>query len=235
MYEWYDGNSTWLTKAIAMNQRTLALDPTSLEAQFGIAMVYFHHRRFTESKRVLEDILKHHSEFYRGHVRLGMIAELFGDLQRALKYYSRAAELKPFDEGAWRFLAGLHKKLGNLDQAEAAALKIIEITSRKLEASLDDITVMSRLAEAYARFGGIQEAHATLRRVFELEPGDGLAVYNCACAYALLGETEAAQISLRRAYENGFRTVAHWARTDSAFDLIRDDLQFQHVIAELSS
>jgi hypothetical protein len=35
--------------------------------------------------------------------------------------------------------------------AEEAALKVIEITSRKLEASLDDIIVMSRLVEAYAR------------------------------------------------------------------------------------
>jgi len=73
-----------------------------------------------------------------------------------------------------------------------------------------------------------------LRRVFELEPGDGLAVYNCACAYALLGETEAAQISLRRAYANGFRTVAHWAKTDNAFDLIRNDSVFKQALAELS-
>jgi hypothetical protein len=68
-----------------------------------------------------------------------------------------------------------------------------------------------------------------------LEPGDGLAVYNCACAYALLGEAEAAHISLRRAYANGYRTVAHWAKTDSAFDLIRDDPEFKQAIAELSN
>ena len=57
---------------------------------------------------------------------------------------------------------------------------MIEITSRKLEASLDDIIVMSRLAEAYARFGS-GRSHATLKRVLELEPNDGLAVYNCSC------------------------------------------------------
>ncbi len=49
---------------------------------------------------------------------------------------------------------------------------------------------MSRLAEAYARFGSREEANATLKRVLELEPNDGLAVYNCSCAYALLGENE---------------------------------------------
>jgi adenylate cyclase len=162
-----------------------------------------------------------------------MIADLSGDLDGALKYYRRAAELKPYDEDSWRFLAGVHRKLANIQAAEEAELKVIEVTSRKLEASLDDITVMSRLAEAYARFGGKEEAHATLKRVFELEPNDGLAVYNCSCAYALLGEKGPALISLRRAFESGFRTVAHWAKTDDAFDSMRSDGEFQQLVAEL--
>jgi len=233
MYEWYDGNPVWLGKAIETNQKALTLDPASLEAQFGIAMVYFHQRRFSESKRRIEEILKENSQFYRGYLRLGMIAELSGDLDSALKHYCRAAELKPHNEDSWRFLAGIHRRLGNVEAAEDAALKVIEVTSRKLEASLEDINVMSRLAEAYARFGGREEAHATLKRVFELEPNDGLAVYNCSCAYALLGEKRAALLSLRRAFENGFRTVGHWAKTDSAFDTMRGDVEFQQLVAEL--
>jgi adenylate cyclase len=233
MYEWYDGNPLWLGRAIEMDQKALTLDPTSLEARFGIAMVYFHQRRFSESKRTIEGILKENSEFYPGHLRLGMIAELSGDLEWALKHYSRAAELKPHDEDAWRFLAGINRRLAHVEAAEEAALKVIEVTSRKLEASLEDIIVMSKLAEAYARFGGKEEAHATLRRVLELEPNDGLALYNCSCAYALLGEKEAALLSLRRTFESGFRTVAHWVKTDSAFDSIRGNVEFQQLVAEL--
>jgi non-specific serine/threonine protein kinase len=233
MYEWYDGNPHWLGKVIETNQKALTLDPNLLEAQFGIAMVYFHHRRFAESMRTIEDILKKNSQFHPGYLRLGMIADLSGNLDDALKYYRRATELKPYDEDSWRFLAGVHRKLANIEAAEVAALKVIEVTSRKLEASLDDITVMSRLAEAYARFGSKEEAHATLKRVLELEPNDGLAVYNCSCAYALLGENRLALISLRRAFESGFRTVAHWAKTDSAFDSLRSDVEFQQLIAEL--
>ncbi|HEV2835121.1 MAG TPA: protein kinase [Pyrinomonadaceae bacterium] len=233
MYEWYDGNSSWLSKSIETNQKALALEPSSLDAKFGIAMVYFHHRRLAESKRVLEAILKENSEFYPAYLRLGMIAELSDDLDGALKYYRRAAELKPYDEDPWRSLVGVHRKLANVAAAEEAALKVIEITSRKLEASLDDIIVMSRLAEAYARFGSRVEASATLRRVLELEPNDGLAVYNCACAYALLGDKQASLILLRRAFDSGFRTVAHWARTDTAFDTMRADAEFQQLVAEL--
>ena len=233
MYEWYDGNSSWLSKAIEMNQKALSIDPTCLDAQFGIAMVYFHHRRFAESKRTIEEILKQNSEFYPGYLRLGMIAELSNDLEAALTYYRRASELKPYDEDAWRFLAGVYRKLSRIEAAEKSALKVIEITSRKLEASLDDVIVMSRLAEAYARFGGREEANATLRRLLELEPNDGLAFYNCSCAYALLEDQRAALISLQRAFDSGFRTVAHWARTDNAFDSLRDQPEFQRLLMEL--
>jgi serine/threonine protein kinase/Flp pilus assembly protein TadD len=233
MYEWYDGNSTWLSKAIEMNQKALALEPSSLDAKFGIAMVYFHHGRFAESKRSLEEILEENSEFFPAYLRLGLIAERYSDLEGARKYYRRAAELKPYDEDPWRFLVGVQRKLGNVQSAEDAALKVVEIASRKLEASVDDVIVMSRLAEAYARFGSREEANATLRRVLELELNDGLAVYNCACAYALLGDTSGSLILLRRAFDNGFRTVAHWARTDSAFDAMRGDREFQQLIAEL--
>lgn len=233
MYEWYDGNPAWLGKAIEMDQKALSLEPGSIDAQFGIAMVYFHQKRFAESKRTIEGILKENAQFHPGYLRLGMIAELSGDLKSALQQYGQAAQVKPPDEDAWRFLVGVYRKLGKMEAAQDAALKVIEITSRKLEASLDDIIVMSRLAEAYARFGGAEEAHATLRRVLELEPNDGLAVYNCSCAYALLGEKEAARLLLRRAFENGFRTVAHWAKTDSAFDSMRGDPDFQQLVAEL--
>ena len=233
MYEWYDGSPHWLGEAIEMNQKALTLDPTSLEAQFGIAMVYFHHRRFAEAKRTIEEILQKNSQFHPGYMRLGMIAEQSGELERALKYYQGATELKPYDEDSWRSLAGIHRKLGNVEAAEQAALKVIEVTSRKLEASLDDVSVMSKLAEAYARFGGAEEAHATLRRVFELEPNDGLALYNCSCAYALLGEKQPALISLRRAFESGFKTVGHWAKTNSAFDSMHIDVEFQQLLAEL--
>ena len=233
MYEWYDGATSWLSKAIEMNQKALALEPTSLDAKFGIAMVYFNQRRLAESKRAIEEILRENPDFYPGILRLGMIAELSGALDDALTYYRRAAELKPYDEDAWKFLAEIHQRLGDVVAAEEGAIKVIEITSRKLEASLDDVIVMSRLAEAYARFGSKEETNATLKRVLELEPNDGLAVYNCSCAYALLNEKEASLILLRRAFESGFRTVAHWARADSAFASMRNDAEFRKILVEL--
>jgi len=40
-------------------------------------------------------------------------------------------------------------------------------------------------------------------------------------------------ILLRRAHQCGFRTVGHWAKTDSAFESLRGDKEFQHLLPEL--
>ena len=235
MYEWYDGRPHWLARAIEMNQEALSRDPGSVEVQFGVAMVYTHQGRLADARRALLSVLEANPEYVPACMRLGILAERNGegDLQSALNWFRRAAELRPQDDDPWRYLAGVHWKLGQAEAANEAALKVIEITSRKLEENMDDVVVLSRLAEGYARYGGPEETHAVLRRVLELDPTDGQALYNCACAHALLGERTATLVSLRRAYDNGFRAVAHSVRADSAFDAMRSHPEFSAFIAEL--
>jgi len=233
MYEWYDGAASWLGRAIEMNQKALENDPASVDARFGIAMVYYHQGRLPEAKRNLLAVVQSDPMHVPAHLRLGMIAERTGDLEEARSRYQAAAELKPQDDDPWRFLAALHQKMGNKDAAQSAAINVIEIVSRKLEASLDDVVLMSRLAEAYARFGGKEEMHAILRQVLTQDASDPQALYYSACAHALLGETAPAIHLLHRAYDSGFRAVAHSAKADSAFAGIREAPEFTRLVAEL--
>lgn len=238
MYEWYDGNPEWLSRAIAMDQRALDLDPGSLEAQYGIAMVYFLQGRYPAARRTLMAILAADPEHVPSLIRLGILAERtatdLAGLREARGHYSMATELRPNDEEAWRCLAAVSQKLGDNEAAAEAAIKVIEITTRKLEASLEDVILLSRLGEAYARFSGREEALAVVRRVLELAPDDGRAVFDCAAACALLGESDRALQLLRSAYDNGFRGVIQAARTDNAFESMRSEAGFQRLLAELS-
>ena len=233
MYELYDGKTIWLQKTIDTNQKALSLDPSSLEAKFGIAMVYFYQKRLSESKRELESIIKENSKYYPAYFRLGMISELSNDLNSAVKYYQSASEIKPHDEEPWVHLDNVLRKMNDIKSAEDAAMKVIEVTAQKLEASQDDPVVMSRLGLAYARFGGKEESYAILKRLLEIESNDGLVFYYNSCTYSLLGEKEKALFDLRRAFDAGFKGLAHWAGSEAAFDSIRDNREFKELMAML--
>jgi adenylate cyclase len=235
MYEWYDTSTDWLARAIEMNTQALERDPGSVDAQFGIAMVYYHQQRYGEARRRFTEVTQADPKHMHARLRLGMLAERMagGNLAEALSHYGRAAELRPGDDDPWRCLAALHRRLGDLDASNDASLKVIEIVARKLEASLEDVVLLSRLAEAYGRVGAREETHAVLRRVLEIDPSDGLVFYNCAGAHALLGETAPALLFLRRAVASGFRAVVRSAQADGTFDAIVEDPAFLSLIAEL--
>ena len=237
MYEWYDGDPEWLSRAIAMDKEALDRDPHSVDALFGLGMIYSHQERFAEARRSLQSVLKTDPQHVPARIRLGILAERTATdntgLEEAVDLYRQAAELRPNEEEAWRCLAAVQQRLGDRDAADEATLHIIEITTRKLEASLEDVILLSRLGEAYARFSAREEAMATVRRVLELAPADGLALYNCAAAYALLGEGDRSLTLLRRAHDAGFRGVINAARTDSSFETLHPKAGFQRLVAEL--
>jgi len=238
MYEWYDGGSDWLSRAIAMDQEALDRDPGSVDARFALAMVYSHQHRYAEARRSLLSVLEADPQHVAARIRLGILTERTagnaGALEEALAHYQQAVELRPGDEEPWRCLAALYQKLGNGEAAQDAGLNVIEITSRKLEASLEDVILLSRLGEAYARFAAREEAMATVRRVLELAPSDGLALYHCAAACAHLGEVDQSVTLLRQAHASGFRGVIHTARGDGAFEAIHRQPAFQQLITELA-
>jgi non-specific serine/threonine protein kinase len=232
MYEWYHGDRHWLEKAIAMNEKALSLNPDSLEAQFGIAIVYLHQKRFPEAKRILEALVEKKPDFYDAFRRLGMLSDLTGDLDGAIRYYERSAAIKPYSEEPWMHLDATWRRKGDLKSSDEAARKLIEVASRKLEISPDDIVTVSRLASVYARFGAKEEAHHTLKGVHEIDPSDGLALYNCACAHAMLGEKKEALACLRVAMQSGWKGLPGWARGDPDLDPVREDPEFKALITE---
>jgi tetratricopeptide (TPR) repeat protein len=232
MYEWYQGDRHWLEKAIAMNEKALSLNPDSLEAQFGIAIVYLHQKRFPEAKRILEGLVEKKPDFYDAFRRLGMLSDLTGDVDDAIRYYERSAAIKPYSEEPWMHLDATWRRKGDLNSSDEAARRLIEVASRKLEISPDDIVTISRLASVYARFGAREEAHHTLKGVHEIDPSDGLALYHCACAHAMLGEKKEALACLSIAMQSGWKGLPGWARGDPDLDSVREDPEFKALITE---
>jgi adenylate cyclase len=232
MYVWYDGDPQWLGKTIQMNQKALALDQDSVEAQFGIAMVYLYQKRFSEAKRTLEKIIQKKSDSYDAIRWYGIISDIISDYDTAIRYYKRAAEVKPYSEEPWMHLDMTYRRLGDQAASDDAARKIVEIGMRKFEVNPEDVLTLSRMAIPYGRFGERDKALAAIQRVIEIAPDDGLALYNCACTYNALGMKRESLQYLRKSFEKGGNVVREWAKTDPYFDSLRGDPDFETLLAE---
>ncbi len=71
-----------------------------------------------------------------------------------------------------------------------------------------------------------------LKRVLDIDPEDGHALYNCACIYARLGMHEEAVTYLKTALENGYGNTRAWVKSDPDFDSIREDPKFKEMLSK---
>ncbi|MCM2312070.1 MAG: hypothetical protein NDI84_11765, partial [Steroidobacteraceae bacterium] len=63
----------------------------------------------------------------------------------------------------------------------------------------------------------------------ELSPGDPMMLYNCACLYARLGETDRALDTIGRAIGGGYENF-RWMQHDPDLDSLRGDPRFQQLV-----
>lgn len=91
------------------------------------------------------------------------------------------------------------------------------------------------VAAAYQRLGRLDDARAVMNEGIERSPDAWQGHYNLACIEAQAGDRDAALAALERAAELDPATVARYARDDSDFGSIRDDLRFSAIAGEASS
>jgi adenylate cyclase len=232
MYAWYDGDPKWLGKIIEFNQRALSLEPGSAEALFGIGMVSFYQKRYGEAKRTMEKAIQLKPDYYDAYRWLGFIADIFGEYQEALGYYTACAKIKPYSEEPYIHFYQTYARMGNDVMAEQARSKLLELGERKLALNPGDAIALSRMAAAYAHRGEKEKAYAAMRKVLQVDPDDGLSQYNCACTYAVLGEREKALACLRKALEGGYKNIREWVKSDLDLASLHEDPDFKALLAE---
>ena len=234
MYSWYDGDSKWLSKIIEMSQKALELDPTAIDAQFGIGMVNYHQKRYVEAKRAFESVIQQQSDYYDAYRWLGIMADLNKDYDAALRVYKTAASIKPYSEEPWMHISMTYGRMGNEEARREAHQKQRELSALKLSINPDDTITLSRIACVYAFDGEREKALAAAQRVLATDSTDGLAQYNCACVYATLGDHKAAHDCLRRAFGAGYKNVRDWVMSDPDLARLREDPEFKVLIGEYS-
>lgn len=231
-YYVYDGDRSHLEEMIKIKEKLLHLDPECVEALSITGIVSFHQKKFREAKRLFEKVVSLRADFYPAYYWSGVTATILEDYQTAIEYFQKAAAMKPYSEEPINWLRETYLRKGDRKAADQAGAKTIERVMRKLEVDPKDFVAMSRMAAAYASMGDEEKALDTVRKVMNIDHDDTIAFYNCAAVYAMLGKKKDALALLKKALDHGFFLLIEWTAGDPHFESLRDDPQFQKLIAK---
>lgn len=157
----------------------------------------------------------------------GLTHDRMEDYLPALADYTRAIELQPDNANAHNNRGNIYTKMGDHPAALADFTRTIELQP-------DDANAHNNRGLTYAKMEDYPAALADYAKAIKLQPDDDSLVYSSACAYALQREVELSCTWLRRAIQMDLNYL-EMARTDTDFDSIRDEPEFQTLLKEFDS
>ena len=162
-------------------------------------------------------------DYYEAWNSRGNALFMLGQQEAAIASYDKAIEIKPDYHEAWNLRGLFLSEI--LEQNEAA----IASYDKAIEIKPDYYEAWNSRGNALFMLGQQEAAIASYDKAIEIKPDLHQAHYTKACCYALQGNCEGAIDSLQRAIglDASYREKA---KTDTDFDGIRDNEQFQALI-----
>lgn len=154
-----------------------------------------------------------------------------GDYDKAIEYFDKAIDLDADNYQALSnkgiTLAMRGNGTGNKKDVEQG----IALIEQALQLAPKDMASFYNLALAYKIDGQYDKAITYFKNVIAADPGNTWSYYGIATIYGDLGKADEALPYLKQAIDLGGEAVKEAARTQSHFDKIRDNKQFQSVVS----
>jgi TolB-like protein/Flp pilus assembly protein TadD len=160
----------------------------------------------------------------------GRHAYSIGDRARAAELFERTVELEPTNYTAWGLLGLARETLGDAAGREAI-LRCVQLIDRQLDLYPDDVRAIQFGASSNAALGRRERALELCAKALVIDPEAPGTLYNVACAYALLGESDKALDLLEKWVAIG--AGGSWIREDPDFRSLRASPRFIELLQRL--
>jgi adenylate cyclase len=222
-----------LEKAKSASENALKLNPNSAEAHVSAGQALAIQRRFTEAANAFERAIKEDPTVYEAYYLYGRAMVESGEVEKAVKLFEKAQHVRPDDYESHTLQAQALTELGREDEARHANQAAVECIEKHLELNPDEARAYSLGASVLIRLGQNERSKQWTQQAMTLAPADPLVLYNAACNWALLGESDHALDGLERAIEAGV-AVGDWIKHDPDFANLRGDPRFQAIVKRIA-
>lgn len=186
--------------AEATFRRAIGLRPGDWSAYNNLGGFYFNSGRYAEAAREYEIVVALDQSNHLGHSNLGAASMLIGDFDRGIVAFEAALEIEP-RANTYGNLGMLYYYTGRLDEAIASHRQSIELRPNYHLAwsNLGDaLWFAGRLGESREAF---ERARILASDALEINRDDAFLLMDLAWILTMLGDSEAAGESIRRAHD----------------------------------
>lgn len=222
-----------LEEAQRASERALKLNPNSAEAHVSVGQALAIQRRFLEAAIAFDRAIKEDPTLFEAYYLYGRMLFESGEVEKAVKMFEKAQAARPDDFESRVLWAQALTELGRRDEARRANELAVESIEKHLELNPDEARAYSLGASVLIRLGQTDHSKQWTHQAMTLAPNDPLVLYNAACNFALLGETNHALDGLERAIEAGV-AVGDWIKHDPDFERLRSHPRFQAIVREIA-
>jgi adenylate cyclase len=216
---------------LASSAKALELDADLAEAHASRGLALSLSERHSEAMIEFDQSLALDSHLFEAHYFYARAFFSQGKLVEAAAHFHRAAEINPDDYQALLVLPGVYRSLGRDQDMRNAARLGVERAERALEQHPENSRPAYLGAIGLATLGELDRAKDWAERALAIDPDDGLAKYNVACFYSLVGQHDRAIHLLLELLPSASPERRRWVKHDSDLEPIRSHPRFPEVLA----
>ena len=228
---WY-GEEISEQRVLANADKALALDPLLAEAHAARAdsMSFMDGHDPAEVVAGFEQALSLDPNSHDVNFLYARYCTRTAQFERAAPLYIRALEVQPDDYTSPSMLENILIPLGRHHEVKLYGEMAIKRAQEAMRQHPEWSRPAQLAAAVAAGLGRREDAIEFLERSVALDPDDSQTLYNAACTWSKLGDTEKAFDLLDRWLPIAGREKRMWLNIDTDFDPIRDDPRFGRLV-----
>jgi tetratricopeptide (TPR) repeat protein len=231
LYMCLEARKDILIEALSACRRAVELDPQSPVAHASLGLAQFLCRNYEDANREFEAALGLCTELFEPYYFYGRSCFAQGQFEKAAALFSQASRADPDDYQALSLRALCFSALDRPAEAREAFRVCLEKVEHHLQLHPDDVRAIYLGSSALYGLGNHALALQWADRALSMYPQEVSVLYNVACTYALLNETDKSLACLEKAFRQGF-VHKEWMERDPDFSSLRAHPRFKALMQD---
>jgi adenylate cyclase len=238
-FRWVSGDlDVSYEQMLANSGKALELAPNLAEAHASKGVALYVAGRPGEAIMAFERAIELDPWLFEPHYFYGFSCKDTGDFHSAAVHFEHAAQLQPRNYQPLTLLSEIYMALGQPAQSTEVARGALRRIEEAFGQTPDVAEVLGMGAATLVNLGDYARAEKWAKRAVLLDPESCTVRYNAACAYAIIGDLDAAQECLEFAFSwtpRARRWLSGIARHDTQLDPLRSRPDFQNLMKRLEA